>query len=198
MLNPIEFESMTDESAMQLLERDISKRLGYKGMGGIDVFKAHPWFQGLDWARLERKQIKPPFEPDVSTLLSLTLASANLPTSHPKSKKANFDATHELEELLLEDNPLKARKRNPNVDINALSADMRLMEEAYTPYDHTVMQRKSHFVEKEHGATTSQTASSATAVAVGLEQQPLAEMTSTLPSQQGYHVDDATRSGGPL
>ena len=66
MLNPIEFESMTDESAMQLLERDISKRLGYKGMGGIDVFKAHPWFQGLDWARLERKQIKPPFEPDVS------------------------------------------------------------------------------------------------------------------------------------
>jgi hypothetical protein len=39
------------------------------------------------------------------------------------------DATHELEELLLEDNPLKAKKRNPNLDINTLSAEMRLMEE---------------------------------------------------------------------
>lgn len=46
-----------------------------------------------------------------------------------QSKKANFDATHELEELLLEDNPLKARKRNPNQDINSLSTEMRALEE---------------------------------------------------------------------
>jgi hypothetical protein len=51
------------------------------------------------------------------------------------------DATHELEELLLEDNPLKAKKRNPNLDINTLSAEMRLMEEVrrllvcLSPYD---------------------------------------------------------------
>lgn len=48
-----------------------------------------------------------------------------------QSKKANFDATFELEELLLEDNPLKARKRNPNQDINALSTEMRQLEEQY-------------------------------------------------------------------
>lgn len=46
-----------------------------------------------------------------------------------QSKKANFDATHELEELLLEDNPLKARKRNPNLDMSELSADYRMMEQ---------------------------------------------------------------------
>lgn len=46
-----------------------------------------------------------------------------------QSKKANFDATHELEELLLEENPLKARKRNPNANIDGLSKEMRLMEE---------------------------------------------------------------------
>ena len=46
-----------------------------------------------------------------------------------QSKKANFDATHELEELLLEDNPLKAKKRNPNIDVSQLSADYRLMEQ---------------------------------------------------------------------
>lgn len=46
-----------------------------------------------------------------------------------QSKKANFDSTHELEELLLEDNPLKARKRKANQDPGALSAEMRQMEE---------------------------------------------------------------------
>lgn len=45
-----------------------------------------------------------------------------------QSKKANFDASHELEELLLEDNPLKARQRKVQ-DINNLSAEMRQMEE---------------------------------------------------------------------
>lgn len=50
--------------------------------------------------------------------------------THPQSKKANFDASHELEELLLEDNPLKAKQRKPR-DVNSLSAEMRQMEEQY-------------------------------------------------------------------
>ena len=44
-----------------------------------------------------------------------------------QSKKANFDASHELEELLL-DNPLKARERKVQ-DINNLTVEMRQMEE---------------------------------------------------------------------
>ena len=47
-----------------------------------------------------------------------------------QSKKANFDASHELEELLLEDNPLKARQRKVQ-DINNLGPEMRQMEEQY-------------------------------------------------------------------
>lgn len=46
-----------------------------------------------------------------------------------QAKKANFDASHELEELLLEDNPLKARARKANQD--HLSSEMRQMEEQY-------------------------------------------------------------------
>ena len=49
--------------------------------------------------------------------------------SRIQSKKANFDASHELEELLLEDNPLKAKARKQNRDINSLSNEMRQMEE---------------------------------------------------------------------
>lgn len=46
-----------------------------------------------------------------------------------QSKRANFDATHELEELLLEENPLKARKRKEGQDIALLSPEMRMMEQ---------------------------------------------------------------------
>lgn len=49
-----------------------------------------------------------------------------------QSKKANFDASHELEELLLEDNPLKAKQRKANQD--NLSAEMRQMEEQYVAF----------------------------------------------------------------
>lgn len=66
----------------------------------------------LDWSLIETKKAQPLFEPD--------------------SKKANFDATHELEELLLEDNPLKAKKRDPKkADLSAMSSEMRLMEESF-------------------------------------------------------------------
>ncbi|TKY89623.1 hypothetical protein EX895_001408 [Sporisorium graminicola] len=106
-----------------LLERDPRKRLGCRS--GIDEFKTHPWFASLDWPALETKSVTPPFEPD--------------------SKKANFDATHELEELLLEDNPLKAKKRNGNADFDALPPEMRQMEEHFLPFDHLKQRRKSYF-----------------------------------------------------
>lgn len=106
-----------------LLERDPRKRLGCKS--GIDEFKVHPWFADIDWPAMEAKQVTPPFEPD--------------------SKKANFDATHELEELLLEDNPLKAKKRNGNADFDALPPEMRQMEELFLPFDHLKQRRKSYF-----------------------------------------------------
>lgn len=87
----------------KLLERDYHKRLGCKPTGGIEGIKAHPWMRNLDWTAIQAKTADPPFVPD--------------------SKKANFDATHELEELLLEDHPLKAKKRDPKKnDINSMSS----------------------------------------------------------------------------
>ncbi|GAA6020437.1 hypothetical protein JCM11491_000245 [Sporobolomyces phaffii] len=114
-----------------LLQRDPKRRLGCAGTGGLEGFKQHPWFSGYDWQVVERKEAIPPFEPD--------------------SKKANFDATHELEELLLEDNPLKARKRNPNLDVSQLSADYRAMEQHFLPYDYLRQPRRTWFVD-ESGA----------------------------------------------
>ncbi|XP_075235897.1 uncharacterized protein LOC142333012 isoform X2 [Lycorma delicatula] len=46
----------------QLLEKDSSKRLGSTDMRGGEV-TIHPFFRNWDWARLERREIEPPFKP---------------------------------------------------------------------------------------------------------------------------------------
>ncbi|KAI9470559.1 MAG: kinase-like domain-containing protein [Benjaminiella poitrasii] len=74
-----------------LLTRDATNRIGV-GQQGFQRLAAHPWFYDIPWEKLETKEASPPFIPD--------------------SKRANFDPTHELEEILLEDNPLKVKKRN--------------------------------------------------------------------------------------
>lgn len=50
-----------------------------------------------------------------------------------QANKANFDASHELEELLLEDNPLKAKQRKVQ-DTSGLTIEMRQMEEQYVAF----------------------------------------------------------------
>ncbi|GJJ70705.1 serine/threonine kinase 32 [Entomortierella parvispora] len=104
----------------KLCERDISKRMGCTPEG-LDAFKKHPWFHGIDWDKLVTKEALPPFEPD--------------------SKRANFDATHELEELLMEDNPLKAKKRAQTSPETELSAEMQMMEDKFIVYDFTKVKR---------------------------------------------------------
>ncbi|KAL1409709.1 hypothetical protein Q8F55_003705 [Vanrija albida] len=122
------------------LERDPNKRLGYRpGGGGFEDIKAHPWFAGIDWEALYNKQVVPPFEPD--------------------SKRANFDATHELEELLLEENPLKARKRKTDTDTQALTPEMRMMEEHFTVFDYARTQRRTYY----HPPSSSSKAASSSA-----------------------------------
>ncbi|KAI0285947.1 kinase-like domain-containing protein [Russula aff. rugulosa BPL654] len=129
-----------------LLERDPYKRVACSPQGdSLDEIHRHPWFNSLDWVALDRKEIPSPFVPD--------------------SKKANFDASHELEELLLEDNPLKAKARKQNRDINSLSAEMRQMEEQFTIYDFRAMRRRSYYPHNQQIVTTVTATSSSGMVA---------------------------------
>jgi len=121
-----------------LLERDVAKRFGCKPQGeGFQELRRHPWFRPIDWDTLESKEQTPPFTPD--------------------AKKANFDASHELEELLLEDNPLKAKARKANQD--NLSVEMRQMEEQFTSYDFKKMQRRSYYPHNHLISTATATSS---------------------------------------
>ena len=96
---------------------------------GFEELKRHPWFANINWNTLDTKEQIAPFIPDVSIVL-FWLADPHLLTFGLQNKKANFDASHELEELLLEDNPLRAKQRKER-DLSSLSAEMRQMEEQY-------------------------------------------------------------------
>ena len=107
-----------------LLEKDRKKRIGAIG---FESFIDNPFFRPIDFAALERKEIPPVFI--------------------PSSDKTNFDATYDLEELLLEEAPLEARARRQKPR-EALKDDAteqeiraeelhRMIETLFEPFNYT-------------------------------------------------------------
>ncbi|KAL2012327.1 hypothetical protein VTN00DRAFT_5045 [Thermoascus crustaceus] len=107
-----------------LMEKDRTKRIG---AAGFHTFTSHPFFADIDFDALERKEIDPVFI--------------------PSSDKTNFDATYDLEELLLEEAPLEARARRqkPRAELkeDATPKEIRedelhrLIETMFEPFDYT-------------------------------------------------------------
>ena len=72
-----------------------------------------------------------------------------LPIFVPSSDKTNFDATYDLEELLLEEAPLEARARRqkPRMALKDDATDKeirvdelhRMIEQYFEPFDYTTM-----------------------------------------------------------
>lgn len=109
-----------------LLEKDRKKRIGAIG---FESFVDNPFFRPLDFAALERKEIPPVFV--------------------PSSDKTNFDATYDLEELLLEEAPLEARARRQKpreaLKDDATDAEIRaeelhkMIETLFEPFNYTTV-----------------------------------------------------------
>ncbi|KAK3905037.1 kinase-like domain-containing protein [Staphylotrichum tortipilum] len=106
------------------LEGDPKKRLG----STWESFTQHEFFSVIDFMALERKEIEPVFV--------------------PSSEKTNFDATYDLEELLLEEAPLEARARRqkPRERLKDDATDKEIREDElyrmidtdFRPFDYTV------------------------------------------------------------
>ncbi|KAH9820453.1 kinase-like protein [Teratosphaeria destructans] len=109
-----------------LLEKDKTRRIG---ASGFHTFTDNPFFRDIDFEALERKEIEPVF--------------------CPSSEKTNFDATYDLEELLLEEAPLeaRARKQKPRAELREdatqqeIRADElhRMIETMFEPFNYTVL-----------------------------------------------------------
>ncbi|GAB1315781.1 Serine/threonine kinase [Madurella fahalii] len=121
------------------LEPDPSKRLG----STWESFTRHDFFSPIDFVALEKKEIEPVFV--------------------PSSEKTNFDATYDLEELLLEEAPLEARARRqkPRERLKDDATDKeiredelyRMIETDFRPFDYTVAAYKK-ITQKQQGSTT--------------------------------------------
>lgn len=91
-------------------------------------FTQEPFFHPIDFASLEKKQLEPVFV--------------------PSAEKTNFDATYDLEELLLEEAPLEARARRqkPREKLKDDATDKEIREEElyrtiereFQPFDYTL------------------------------------------------------------
>ncbi|OBZ89762.1 Serine/threonine-protein kinase 32A [Choanephora cucurbitarum] len=97
-----------------LLTRPPKERLGH-GVQGYRRLQSHPWFDGLDWETLENKTAISPFIPN--------------------NDKSNFDAVHELEELLFEEEPLKPHKKSSTK--SDTMKELLEMDDKFIPYDYT-------------------------------------------------------------
>lgn len=106
------------------LEADPERRMGAVS---FTTFTDNPFFREIDFEALERKEIEPVFV--------------------PSSDKTNFDATYDLEELLLEEAPLEARARRQKpreaLKEDATEKEVRqdelykMIEMQFLPFDYT-------------------------------------------------------------
>lgn len=127
-----------------LLEKDKFLRIGAQS---FTTFTDNPFFREIDFEALERKEVEPVF--------------------CPSSEKTNFDATYDLEELLLEEAPLeaRARKQKPRAELREdatqqeIRADElhRMIETMFEPFNYTLL--------PEHRAPANEEAAQATSPA---------------------------------
>ncbi|KAF1980742.1 kinase-like protein [Aulographum hederae CBS 113979] len=118
-----------ENSIRALLEKDITLRIG---ASSFKAFTEAPFFEELDFEALEDKRIDPVFR--------------------PSSEKTNFDATYDLEELLLEEAPLEARARRQKpreqLKTGASAQEIRedrlyrMIEQDFDPFDYTKFRGK--------------------------------------------------------
>ena len=58
------YHIITTSHHIKLLDQDPTTRLG-SGANGSENVKNHPYFADIDWGKLERKEIVPPYRPQV-------------------------------------------------------------------------------------------------------------------------------------
>jgi serine/threonine kinase 32 len=125
-----------------LLEKDKKQRIG---AASFESFCDNPFFRVIDFEALERKEIEPVFK--------------------PSSEKTNFDATYDLEELLLEEAPLEARARRqkPREQLKADATEQeiradelhKMIETLFEPFNYMAVAAERPALEVTEEAPTS-------------------------------------------
>lgn len=159
-----------------LLEKDRRLRIG---AASWESFWDNPFFRALDFNALEHKEIEPIFI--------------------PSTDKTNFDATYDLEELLLEEAPLEARARRqkPRSELKQTATEKeiredelhRMIETLFEPFDFTLVQ----FDKDRQTSTAVQTST-----ASGGKDTPTSQYTGSQGESPSRHHQSSHGFSGPL
>ncbi|TYZ61032.1 hypothetical protein PybrP1_012121 [[Pythium] brassicae (nom. inval.)] len=92
----------------KLLNRDPARRLGGGPNGGRDIM-AHPFYESIDWDKMLRKEIVPPFLPDVTSVDDITnvpemfqnMAAVDSPVNKKNGEGHHFEDFSYQEETTL-------------------------------------------------------------------------------------------------
>jgi len=75
-----------------LLERNTKVRLGSGGKKGVEEIKKHPFFEGIDWEKLVKKETVAPFIPTVESKLDTTYIDEEFISERPIDTPANSNS----------------------------------------------------------------------------------------------------------
>ncbi len=69
---PAYFHPEAKDLIEKLLVVDVAKRLGGTRGGGAEEVMSHPWFAGIDWDALHKRQLRAPINPGITGEGTLT------------------------------------------------------------------------------------------------------------------------------
>lgn len=85
---PAHFDPTTRDLLRGLLSPNEKKRLG--AQKGAAAIRSHPWFKDIDWERVQREEVMPPFVPDAVSALYDQKDEREPPDDVPESYKKLF------------------------------------------------------------------------------------------------------------
>lgn len=97
--------SISEQSTLmvkRLLERDPVKRLGMK-TSPYGSIREHPFFSKIDWARLETRQIEPPFKPKVKSVYDVSNFDPDFTSETPRLSQIDVKLLKTIDEEIFKD-----------------------------------------------------------------------------------------------
>ncbi|KAI8087597.1 kinase-like domain-containing protein [Gilbertella persicaria] len=134
------------------LEKDSKKRMGHGVISGWKNIASHPFFQNIDWHKIDNKQCQPLYVPSLASeaiedaIISDYLSNQNLmtvlnePAASPPAEPNNDGVMGWL--------CRQKRRSSRTYEDNRHSQDLRLLEHRFKPFDYTIFEQYEGFLDE--------------------------------------------------